>query len=50
MTPDEAKYQMDEIMNNPAYMSAEPQHRGEHQRLLIKMNELRKASDPSKYG
>jgi hypothetical protein len=50
MTPDEAKYQMDEIMNNVAYMSSEPQHRQEHQRLLIKMNELRKASDPELYG
>jgi hypothetical protein len=50
MTPSEAKYQMAEIMKNPAYMSPEPQERQEHQRLLLKMNELRKASDPAKYG
>jgi hypothetical protein len=50
MSPSEAKFQMDEIMKNPAYMSQEPQHRHEHQRLLLKMNELRKASNPAKYG
>jgi hypothetical protein len=50
MTPDEAKYQMNEIKGNPAWMSDEPQHRQKHAQLLKDMHKLRIASDPAKYG
>jgi hypothetical protein len=50
MTPKEAKYQMDEITNNPIYMSFDPKDRVEQRRLVLKLTELRKASDPAKYG
>jgi hypothetical protein len=49
-TPSEAKHQMDEIKNNPVYMSFDPKDRHEQQRLVNKLNELRKESDPVKYG
>jgi hypothetical protein len=50
ITPEEARAQIAEIKNNPAFMSTNPAHRQEHQRLMKKHIELLKMSDPQKYG
>ncbi len=50
MTPEEAKAQMTEIDNNPAYMSTNPADRAEHMRLIKKRHALSIMANPAAYA
>ena len=50
ITPDEARAQIKELENHPAFMSNNPSDRMEHMRLIKKRIELMRYANPEKYG